>query len=71
MPQTDFLRVAPGIYRIAGFTVMKVAKNCWRITDKDCGNDFCNLSDAAYWCRNGGEQFDRGETAPFEPKGAA
>lgn len=64
MPQTDFLKVSPGIYRIAGFTIMKVAKGWWRVTDKGCGLDFGKLSDAAYWCRNGGSLYPQEETRP-------
>ena len=52
-------KVASGIYRCGKFEIMKVARGCWRITNKGYGNDFVTLADAHYWCRNGGSLFPR------------
>jgi len=56
------IKIAPGVYRINGFDVTKVAKNCWRITSPGCGQDFISLGDASYWCKNGGSLYPPSET---------
>jgi hypothetical protein len=52
-------KVAPGIYRFGNFEITKVARDCWRITTKGYGNDFIKLSDAVYFCRNGGSLYPK------------
>jgi hypothetical protein len=55
--RTAYRKIAPGIYEYNGFTVMKVARNCWRVTSKGGGDDFMTLGDALYFCENGGSLF--------------
>ncbi len=43
-------KIAPGIYRCNGYAIIKVAKDCWRITDPGFGIDFLTLSAARHWC---------------------
>jgi hypothetical protein len=52
-------KTARGIYQCGKFTIMKVAKDCWRITNRGYGNDFSTLADAVYFCENGGSLYPK------------
>lgn len=49
-----------------GFTIIKVAKDCWRIINPGYGNDFMYLRDARYFCENGGSLYPVREHAEAE-----
>lgn len=55
--ETLIKRSGPGIYQYGKWTIMKVAKDCWRITTPGYGNDFVTKRDAYYWCANGGSLY--------------
>jgi len=50
-------KIIPGIYSYGEFQIMKVDKNCWRITNEGYGNDFVYLKDAVYFCKIGGSLY--------------
>ena len=52
-------KLSPGVYIYGNFQIVKVAKNFWRVTVDGNNNDFMTLSDAVYFCRNGGSLYPK------------
>lgn len=48
---SKLIKVTPEIYDYGKFTIMKIARRCWRITTKGYGDDFESLVNAVRFCK--------------------